>query len=314
MRSTSVGSRVLGPMTRTSGTPRVVRAAIWERATRECCTSPTMATDRCSNAPLWWRMVYMSRRPWVGWAWRPSPAFTTWMWSRPVAWRCWAMRKGAPLASWRTTNMSACMAQRLSTVSSRVSPFLVDEVDTLRLITSADRRLAAISKVVRVRVEFSKNRLKTLFPRSRGSFFTSLSATSVKGAAVSRMARMISRGSPSRVSRWVSSPWRLSWGLRCSGIDKPQGEGAVGGPFELQILGGRQGLLQDMGAEARGDGQFPPSPVHQDGEVHPRRAAVVEQFVQGRAGGAAGVQDVVDDDDGRAFHVEGDLRPSGLRV
>ncbi len=36
------------------------------------------------------------------------------------------------------------------------------------LNTSADRRLAAISNVVRVRVLFSKNRLNTLLPRSSG--------------------------------------------------------------------------------------------------------------------------------------------------
>jgi len=48
--------------------------------------------------------------------------------------------------------MSACIADRLSTVSSRLSPFAADEVLMLRLMTSAERRLAAISKVVRVRV------------------------------------------------------------------------------------------------------------------------------------------------------------------
>jgi hypothetical protein len=58
--------------------------------------------------------------------------------------------------------MSACMAARLSMVSSSDSPLLVDEAWMFRLMTSADRRLAAISKVVRVRVEFSKNRLNTL--------------------------------------------------------------------------------------------------------------------------------------------------------
>ena len=56
-----------------------------------------------------------------------------------------------------------------------------------RLITSADRRLAAISKVVRVRVEFSKNRLNTLLPRSSGTFFTSRSVTPTNGSAVSRI-------------------------------------------------------------------------------------------------------------------------------
>ncbi len=98
-RSTSVGSRVLGPITRTSGTPSVVSAAIWLRATRECSTSPTIATVRLVKSCLKWRMVYMSSRPCVGCAWRPSPALTTWMWSRPVFCRCWAISIGAPLAA-----------------------------------------------------------------------------------------------------------------------------------------------------------------------------------------------------------------------
>ena len=62
--------------------------------------------------------------------------------------------------------MSAFIATRLSTVSSSVSPLLVDDTPMLRLITSADSRLAAISNVVRVRVEFSKNRLNTELARA----------------------------------------------------------------------------------------------------------------------------------------------------
>ncbi len=49
------------------------------------------------------------------------------------------------------------------------------EAGMFRLMTSADRRLEAISKVVRVRVEFSKNRLNTLLPRISGTFLTSRS-------------------------------------------------------------------------------------------------------------------------------------------
>ena len=71
--------------------------------------------------------------------------------------------------------MSAFIATRLSTVSSSVSPLIVDDAPMLRLMTSADSRLAAISNVVRVRVEFSKNRLNTALPRSSGTFFTSRS-------------------------------------------------------------------------------------------------------------------------------------------
>ena len=42
--STPAGSSVCGPITRTSGAPSVVRPWISERATRECSTSPTIAT------------------------------------------------------------------------------------------------------------------------------------------------------------------------------------------------------------------------------------------------------------------------------
>ena len=77
------------------------------------------------------------------------------------------------------------MAIKLSTVSKIVSPFDCDEVPTLRLITSADNRLAAISKVVRVRVLFSKNILQTVLPRSSGTFLISRSATPTNVSAVS---------------------------------------------------------------------------------------------------------------------------------
>ena len=62
------------------------------------------------------------------------------------------------------------MAVRLCTVSSRVSPLVVLDMLGVMLMTSADRRLAAISKVVRVRVLDSKKRLTTVLPRSSGTF------------------------------------------------------------------------------------------------------------------------------------------------
>ncbi len=73
--------------------------------------------------------------------------------------------------------MSASIACRLYTVSSSVSPLEVEETPTLRLMTSAESRLAAISKVVRVRVEPSKKTLKIDLPRRIGTFFTSRSLT-----------------------------------------------------------------------------------------------------------------------------------------
>src|SRR5678816_1013541 len=103
-------------------------------------------------------MVNRSSRPCVGWAWRPSPALTTC--SCGLTWR--AMRNGAPEDAWRTTKMSACIAERFATVSSSDSPLVAEETAMLRLMTSAESRFAAISKVVRVRVEASKNRLNTV--------------------------------------------------------------------------------------------------------------------------------------------------------
>ena len=84
-----------------------------------------------------------------------------------------------------------------------------------KFTTSADKRLAAISKVVLVRVEFSKKRLKTFLPRRSGTFFTSLSEslTATNCWAVSKMCRMCSFDNPSKVNRWVNSPrsFNCSW-------------------------------------------------------------------------------------------------------
>jgi hypothetical protein len=116
-----------------------------------------------------------------------------------LTWR--AIRCGAPLSLCRTMNMSACMAARFATVSSTDSPLDVDDMLIARLMTSADRRLAAISNVVRVRVDGSKKRLKIALPRSSGTFFTSRCVTPTKDSAVSRIWRTISPGNPSTESR-----------------------------------------------------------------------------------------------------------------
>src|SRR6478672_9602476 len=109
--------------------------------------------------------------------------------------------------------MSACMAARLSIVSSSDSPLVVEEAAMFRLMTSADRRLEAISKVVRVRVLFSKNRLNTLLPRISGTFLTSRSEMPTKLWAVSRMWLTMDLGRPSMVSKCCSSPCLFSCGL-----------------------------------------------------------------------------------------------------
>ena len=61
------------------------------------------------------------------------------------------------------------MAVMVSMVSRRLSPLLTLLELTAKFITSALRRRAAVSKLVRVRVESSKNRLTTVLPRNAGT-------------------------------------------------------------------------------------------------------------------------------------------------
>src|SRR5215471_20435332 len=77
---------------------------------------------------------------------------------------------GAPEAECRITTASAAIASSVLAVSINVSPFDTLLVDEEILTTSADSRLPAISKDVRVRVEASKKRLMTVFPRRVGTF------------------------------------------------------------------------------------------------------------------------------------------------
>jgi hypothetical protein len=64
------------------------------------------------------------------------------------------------------------MAFSVMAVSMSVSPFLTLDEATDILMTSAPKRLPASSKLVRVRVEFSKNRLMIVRPRRVAIFFS----------------------------------------------------------------------------------------------------------------------------------------------
>src|SRR6185436_9420246 len=249
-------------------------------------------------------MVYRSSNPWVGCAWRPSPALITC--SCGLTWR--AIRYGAPAEPWRTTNTSACIAERLATVSSSDSPLDCELTATFRLMTSADSRLAAISKVVRVRVEASKNRLNTLLPRISGTFFTSRSVTPAKGSAVSRICVRISRGSPSIDSRCCSSPLALSCGL--GGIFQIQGQLAVVGALQAQAFAFRH--LHHRADVLSGDGQLPSTAVREHHQRNAPRPAVVEQFIHRRAHGAPGIEHVVHQQEVAAFDLERDFRALGI--
>src|SRR5262249_56180973 len=98
------------------------------------------------------------------------------------------------------TIASGAIACRFNAVSTSVSPLTTLEVEAEMLIASADKRFAAISKLVRVRVEASKKRLMTVFPRSVGTFLICLRFTSRKVSAVSRM-KLISSGERSAIPR-----------------------------------------------------------------------------------------------------------------
>src|SRR5687767_15046906 len=82
---------------------------------------------------------------------------------------------------------SGAIASRFSAVSRSVSPFDKLDEETLMLTASADSRLAASSKDVRVRVDDSKKRLMTVLPRKVGTFLISRFEISRKFSAVSRI-------------------------------------------------------------------------------------------------------------------------------
>ncbi len=134
-------------------------------------------------------MVKASSSAWVGCSCVPSPALTTEPPIQPeVARRC-----GAPESWWRMTTASAPIASRVSAVSLSDSPLETEDPLAEKLMTSAESRLAAASKEMRVRVESSKKRLTTVRPRSVGSFLIGRSATRAISSAVSRISTASSR-------------------------------------------------------------------------------------------------------------------------
>src|SRR6267378_2411634 len=165
--------------------------------------------------------------------------------------------------------MSACIAERFATVSRSDSPLVCEDSAMLRLMTSADSRFAAISKVVRVRVEASKNRLKTLLPRSSGTFFTSRSVTPANDSAVSRIWIRISRGRPSMERRCWSSPFSFSWGLRCMLGLQSERELPILAAREAQALSG--GHLHAGAAVLGADRQLPAAAVREHHQRDARR-------------------------------------------
>ena len=98
------------------------------------------------------------------------------------------------------------MASTVSTVSRRDSPFLTDEAATARESTSAESRLAAVSKESRVRVDSSKKRVATTLPRSVGTLGIERRSTSANASATRRTSAMPSAPPRSATERQVLGP------------------------------------------------------------------------------------------------------------
>src|SRR5664280_864864 len=100
------------------------------------------------------------------------------------------------------TMKSALSASRLRAVSLSVSPFLNDEASAEKFTMSAVSRCAASSKLMRVRVDGSMNKLTTVLPRNAGTFLIARPPPPLNALAVS-----------STVT--ISSPWSDSMSSRC---------------------------------------------------------------------------------------------------
>src|ERR1700694_3244588 len=142
--------------------PQGAHAARGQRAPREGGSSPPRPPASPSKRCLRWYTVRASSSPCVGCDTCASPADSTLTWGATFA----ATSPGTPASASRITNASPCRDCRVYTVSSMLSPLTREDSCTSRLTTCAPKRLAASSKLTRVRVEGSVNRFATVAPVS----------------------------------------------------------------------------------------------------------------------------------------------------
>src|SRR5436309_11206856 len=319
------GISVRGPHTATSA-PSLVSPHRFERATRECSTSPTRQTLRPAILPCLSRIDRRSSSAWVGCSCLPSPALMTFD----------AMRlprnSAAPDEGWRITTMSMRIASRFRAVSTSVSPFETEEPLAATFTVSADSRFSANSNEIRVRVEASKNRLTMVLPRSAGTFLIGRSETSLKGSAVSRTSRICSGERCSRPTRsfprtgvMVSSPSaRLKPRLGCGGSSRLSGScrvaSSLANPADQVHLISPVQLFDEhihplpaihfhlFADDVRLDGELASPPVDQHAEGDALGPSEVGELVERRAHGPPGVEHVVHDDHVLAAQVTGNPR------
>src|SRR5205085_7186005 len=152
----------------------------------------------------------------------------------PAARQMRASACAAPADGWRKTIKSGDIASRLRAVSKSVSPFVTLEVEALMLMVSAERRLPANSKEVRVRVEGSKKRLMTVRPRRVGTFLISRCEMSRNVSAVSStctISALVNSRMPSKSLR--ARPVGARSSARCSSLSIFL---RIRSPIQLQLI------------------------------------------------------------------------------
>ncbi len=206
----------------------------------------------------------------------------------------------------------------MSAVSLSDSPFSTDEPLALSESVSAERRFAASSNDDDVRVDDSKKTFTTSRPRSVGSFFDSRACESANERAVASSRSTSSRPRSATESRWRRSGARggsSSPGTTCrSVIDSTSSASSTSidavdlvdlDELHLDALVARGGqVLADVVGPDR---QLAVAAVGEDGELHARGPAVLEQRVDRGADRAARVEDVVDEDHGASLELEVEL-------
>src|SRR4051812_5372816 len=203
---------------------------------------------------------------------------------------------------------STPMASIVSTVSRSDSPFFTDDVATLKVMVSAESRLAAVSKLSRVRVESSKKSDTTVLPRRAGTRGMARSLTSTK-ESVTRRTSSIPAAPRSATERrcFIAAPDLRTGGMEpskrrfCAASSRgSRGSASLGdhvadddtlvAHVDLLVAAGGQVLADVVGT----DGKLAVPPVHHDGQLDRLGPAVVGQRVEGGPHGAAGEEHVVD--------------------
>src|SRR5712691_3883694 len=303
--SSSRGSHIAGPHS-VKRQPNFPSRWRFERATRLCRMSPRMVTFSPMSALLRSRMVSASSRACVGCSWVPSPALITGISSRP------ATNSGAPEALCRITMQSGFMASSVRTVSSSDSPLRRLETSACRFIVSAPRRAAAVPKLMRVRVEGSKNASATVLPRSVASFLSGCLWISWKGLDCSRKKVIRSALSGSMPSMW----WRrCGTGVPGKAVRAARSGDALDEHHALLAVHLGQADFDDLGVaglhvpadEGSLDGQLAVAAVDQHAQPDALRPAQVEETVHGGADGATSVKHVVGQDQILVVHGKGDV-------